>query len=74
MEKKGIPELNIGDKVRIGRTDYTIVVKFLGATQGKSHVENDVLYVGRKENSYGCYSYANIIYYNESEKQFSLRS
>ena len=58
-------KLTIGSKIKIKRTEYTIV--------GEFEDDNKKYFVGKYKNSYGIVSYSNIIYWDSENKRWSLR-
>ena len=70
MKKDKEYDLNIGDIIRIGRTDYTIVGKFEDVDHGER--KKSKFYVGRKTTSWG-YNYSNIITWDDEGGKFMKR-
>lgn len=71
MKKDKEYDLNIGDIIRIGRTDYTIVGKFEDVEPGRR--KKSKFYVGRKTTSWS-FSYSNIITWDNEHGKFMLRT
>lgn len=58
-------DLTIGSKIKIKKTEYTIV--------GEFNDDNKKYFVGKYKMSCGVFSYANIICWNSEDRRWSLR-
>lgn len=58
-------DLTIGSKIKIGRTEYTIVDEFKD--------DNEKYFVGKYKCSDGIFSYSNIICWNPKDEYWFLR-
>ena len=58
-------DLTIGSKIKIGRTEYTIIAEFKDG--------NKKYFVGKYKMSCGIVSYSNIICWDSEDKRWFLR-